>query len=61
MFKKLDEGQKILVGTVLSVGVAIMATQVLLYFVNRQKGSGVVIAPAAPSPPSPPAPVQGQV
>jgi hypothetical protein len=56
--KKLDQGQKILAGIVLGVGAIIIATQIALYFANRQKPNlAPAIAPIAPSA----VPVPGQV
>jgi hypothetical protein len=58
--KKLDEGQRIMAGIILGMGTVIIATQILLFFANRQKPSmATMSAPAAPAPA--PAAVPGQV
>ena len=58
--KKLDEGQRIMAGIILGMGTVIIATQILLFFANRQKPAMAQMgAPAAPAPA--PAAVPGQV
>lgn len=58
--KKLDEGQRIMAGIILGMGTVIIATQILLFFANRQKSAmAPMSAPAAPAPA--PAPAPGQV
>ncbi len=58
--KKLDEGQRIMAGIILGMGAVIIATQLALYFANRQKPTLSMGASPAPAQ-SAPAPVAGQV
>jgi len=59
--KKLDEGQKIIAGIILGMGVVIVATQIALYFANRQKSPQASAPASAPAAPSAQTGVPGQV
>ncbi len=60
--KKLDEGQRIIAGIILGMGAVIIATQLALYFSNRQKSGAAPTTAAAAPPAAPPSqPMPGQV
>lgn len=58
--KKLDEGQKIILGVMIGIGAVIVATQIALHFWGNTKSPALVHSPA-PAPAPSPAPAPGQV